>query len=97
MRLVALVTVLLLILTLNEDASALTYYGVDDGYTYGATTASGDPFDPYGSTAAHPSLPFGTVIPVCGPDACEDVTVNDRCGACDVDVTKGVAERIGLV
>jgi rare lipoprotein A len=79
-----------------KDAAAMTYYGIDDGYGYGDVTASGEPFDPYGQTAAHPTLPFGTVVPACGPSGCVDVTINDRC-ACDMDVTKGVAQEIGMV
>lgn len=88
--------VIVLAIVVVRNADAMTYYGIDDGYGYGDITASGDPFDPWGSTAASPDLPFGTVINVCGPLACEDVVINDRC-ACELDVTKGVALRIGLI
>jgi rare lipoprotein A len=80
----------------STPVQAMTYYGIDDGYTWGDITASGQAFDPYGQTAAHPTLPFGTVVPACGPSGCVDVTINDRC-ACDLDVTKGVAQEIGMI
>ena|SRR5215212_6472753 len=93
---VAMLVAMLLAASAPASAQAVTYYGIDDGYGYGDTTASGDAFDPYGSTAAHPYLPFGTVIPVTGANGTEDVVVNDRC-ACELDVTKGVWERIGPI
>lgn len=75
-------------------ATPATFYGVLDGYGPWNTTASGEPFDPYAMTAAHPYLPFGTVLTVC-LDGCVEVVVNDRC-ACSLDLTYGAAQKIGL-
>lgn len=46
----------------------------------GNPTASGEPFRPIRRTAAHPTLPFGTVLKVTRPDTGESVRVviNDR-------------------
>ena len=46
----------------------------------GKTTASGERFDMYKMTAAHPSLPFGSVVRVSDPESLRsvDVRVNDR-------------------
>src|SRR5918998_5039856 len=44
----------------------------------GKPTASGQPYDPYALTAAHPSLPFGTKLSVSYGGKSVVVTVNDR-------------------
>ncbi len=64
----------------------------------GATTASGEPFDPYGYTAAHKTLPFGTTMEVCY-EGCVNVRINDRgpfIAGRDLDLAQGAAEAIGL-
>ena len=97
MRLAIILTVLMIVFTFPENSDAMTYYGIDDGYTYGAITTSGDPFDPWGSTAASLDIPLGSVVTVCGDVACEDVTVNDVGGGYGIeglDVAKGVWLRI---
>lgn len=84
-------------LLLATQASALTYYGVDDGYGPWNVTSLGDSFDPWGSTAAHPDPALlGTYQTVCAV-TCETVYVNDTCACPDFDVSKGVAVRIGLI
>ena len=47
---------------------------------HGTRTASGERFDMYKMTAAHPSLPFGSMIRVSDPESLRsvDVRVNDR-------------------
>jgi len=47
---------------------------------HGRTTASGEPFDMNALTAAHWTLPFGTILEVCRLDnqKCVRVRVNDR-------------------
>ncbi len=42
----------------------------------GKPTAWGQPYDPYGFTAAHPSLPFGTKLSVSYGDKSVIVTIN---------------------
>src|SRR5919107_4618294 len=44
----------------------------------GKPTASGQPYDPQGLTAAHSSLPFGTMLSVTYAGKNVIVTVNDR-------------------
>lgn len=64
----------------------------------GATTASGEPFDPGAYTAAHKELPFGTQLEVCY-QGCVTVTVNDRGPFVEgrgLDLSQGAAEAIGL-
>ncbi len=64
----------------------------------GATTASGEPFDPSGFTAAHKTLPFGTTMEVCY-EGCVNVRINDRgpfIAGRDLDLAQGAAEAIGL-
>lgn len=47
---------------------------------HGRTTASGEPYDMYGFTAAHKTLPFHTVVRVTEPNSRKTVVVriNDR-------------------
>ncbi len=70
------------------------YYGEE---LAGNPTASGEPYDPYGFTAAHEALPFGTVLEVCYQD-CTRVTINDRnpYSATDLDLSLAAADDIGL-
>ena len=64
----------------------------------GAITASGEPFDPYGYTAASSYLPFGTRLYVCYR-GCVTVRVNDRgpyVYGRELDLSQAAAEAIGL-
>lgn len=56
-----------------------TFYGVGDGL-HGGITTSGERFDAYRWTAAHPHLPLGTRIRVTNQDNMKQVIVkvNDR-------------------
>ena len=68
----------------------------------GRPTASGEPFDPTQLTAAHRTLPFGTIVRVTLSRTGEsvDVRINDRGpfhGKRVIDVSRAAAERIGLV
>lgn len=69
----------------------------------GRLMANGVPYDPAGYTAAHRTLPFGTVLRVRRPGAHDDVYVRvtdrgpfGRRGII-VDLSRAAAERIGLV
>jgi len=69
---------------------------------YSGRTATGDQYDPTQFTAAHPTLPFGTLLQV--SDACNDrsvtVVVNDRgpfVGGRVLDLSKAAAEALGLL
>ena len=72
------------------------YYGY--GHE-GSPTASGEPFDPQGYTAAHKTLPFGTQLRVGYGDNSTVVTVNDRgpyIDGRDLALSQGAAETIEL-
>jgi rare lipoprotein A len=65
----------------------------------GKPTASGQPYDPYGLTAAHPSLPFGTKVSVNYAGKNVIVTVNDRIpfeSDSDLDLSWAAAQTLGL-
>jgi rare lipoprotein A len=68
---------------------------------HGRQTASGEIYDMYELTAAHRSLPFGTVVEVTRRDTGDDVTVriNDRgpfIAGRIIDLSFAAAKRIGL-
>lgn len=66
---------------------------------HGNLTANGEVYDQMAYTAAHKSLPFGTKLRVCF-QRCVDVRINDRgpyIGDRELDVSRGVAEAIGLI
>lgn len=68
----------------------------------GRTTANGEIFDPQLMTAAHRTLPFGTIIQVKNPKNNESVQVriNDRgpfVGNRVIDLSYGAAAQLGLV
>lgn len=71
-------------------------------YDQGETTASGEPFDPNGLTAAHKTLAFNTMVKVTNVANGKSVTVRindrgpfveDRC----LDLARGAFERIASV
>ena len=73
-----------------------SYYGYSHA---GSPTASGEPFNPEGFTAAHKTLPFGSQLRVGYGGNSTVVTVNDRgpyIDGRDVDLSQAAAETIGL-
>ena len=73
-----------------------SYYGYS---LEGALTASGEPFDPEGYTAAHRALPLGTRLLVSYRGESVRVTVNDRsprAAAHELDLSLAAARKIGL-
>ncbi|HSL01694.1 MAG TPA: septal ring lytic transglycosylase RlpA family protein [Rubrobacteraceae bacterium] len=73
-----------------------SYYGAE---LTGSPTASGEPFDPYGYTAAHKTLPLGTQLMVNYAGRSVQVTVNDRgpySAGRELDLSQGAAEYLGL-
>jgi rare lipoprotein A len=80
----------------QAEPTVATYYA--NKYA-GKPTASGQPYDPYGFTAAHPSLPFGTKLLVSYGGKSVIVTVNDRIpyeSDSDLDLSWAAARAIGL-
>ena len=69
----------------------------------GRPTASGEPYDPTAFTAAHRTLPFGTVLRVWSGErqAFVYVRVNDRGPFGDderiVDLSRAAAEALGMI
>ena len=68
----------------------------------GRTTANGEIFDPGQLTAAHRTLPFGTVLDVTNPKTKQTVRVrvNDRgpyIGGRVIDLSYAAAQKIGLI
>lgn len=68
----------------------------------GRRTASGEPFDNKAMTAAHRTLPFGTLVRVTNPGTGASVVVriNDRgpfTRGRMIDVSRAAAEQLGLV
>ena len=75
-----------------------SHYGIGDGY-HGQRTASGQRFDAYAMTAAHPSLPMGSRVIVKNRDNGKTVlvTINDRgpyAGGRVLDLSYGSFSRI---
>lgn len=73
-----------------------SYYGRE---LEGSPTASGEPFDPEGYTAAHKTLPLGTRLRVSHGGESVEVTVNDRgpyVAGRDLDLSLAAAREIGL-
>jgi rare lipoprotein A len=70
-------------------------------YWEGRRTASGQPFNPHGLTAAHRTLPFGTRLTVSNPRTGKsvDVVVNDRgpfVSGVGLDLSLGAAQVLGM-
>lgn len=63
---------------------------------YGGYTASGEIFDRYSHTAAHPTWPFGTLVQLTHPYTGSQVTVriNDRSGGA-LDISEQAARDLG--
>jgi len=88
----------------HKDAAdtRVASHGLASFYTEGTKTASGEKFDTYQLTAAHPTLPFGTQLRVTNEATGRSVTVrvNDRgpfVPGRAVDVSYAAAERLGIV
>jgi len=85
--------------TQSLDGGTASYYGHRFA---GRPTASGEIFDPALLTAAHRTLPFGSLVRVTNPRNGRSVVVriNDRGpfhGKRVIDLSRAAAEEIGLV
>ncbi len=77
----------------------VSWYG---GRFHGRRTASGERFDMYALTAAHPTLPFGTRIKVRRLDTGQEIEVriNDRgphARGRILDLSRGAAQALGVL
>jgi rare lipoprotein A len=88
-----------LVKPLKTWSALASWYGAElDGHT----TASGEPFDMYAATAAHVSLPLGSLLNLVNPRTgrSQIVRVNDRgpfAEGRELDVSYLVATRLGLL
>lgn len=82
-------------ITCASGTPTLTTY-----YNSGRKTANGERFFPGGLTAAHRSLPFGTILHVSNPKsgASVSVRINDRgpFTIAHLDLARGAARAIGM-
>jgi rare lipoprotein A len=95
--LLASLLVLVVQIVAQADPMVATYYA--NKYA-GKPTASGQPYDPYSLTAAHPSLPFGTKLLVSYGGKSVVVTINDRLpygSDSDLDLSWAAARDVGLM
>ena len=80
--------------------TALAQSGIASVYAYdGGRTASGERASPSALTAAHRTLPFGTLVRVTYQGRSVVVRINDRgpfVKGRDLDLSEGAARRIGL-
>jgi rare lipoprotein A len=95
---VLLASLLVMVVQVVAQANPMvaTYYA--NKYA-GKPTASGQPYNPHGLTAAHPSLPFGTKLSVSYGGKNVIVTVNDRMpleSESDLDLSWAAAQALGL-
>ena len=63
--------------TPRRQCGGASYYGLGDGY-HGKITASGTQFDTWSNQAAHPRLPFGTVVTVSANGRSTKAVITDR-------------------
>ena len=75
-----------------------SWYGEDFD---GLTTANGETYDMYAETAAHPTLPLGSIVRVVNPKnhRSQVVRINDRgpyVEGRELDVSYGVARKLGF-
>lgn len=81
----------------TSGSMVASYYG--SGEKLNAHTANGERFNSGALTAAHRSLPFGTLLSVCYR-RCTTVRINDRGPALStgrsLDLSRGAAQAIGM-
>lgn len=104
MKIIASLAAIAVLITLAGPAAAevcmASHYGVGDGYG-GRRTASGETMNPNAMTAAHRTLPFGSVVRVTNIATGRSVTVriNDRgpykAGRC-IDLSHRAALALGI-
>jgi rare lipoprotein A len=86
----------------SSQAEAASQCGKASWYSAGSKTANGERMNASALAAAHRSLPFGTRVRVENLSNGKSVVVriNDRgpfAGGRVIDVTRGAAERLGMV
>ena len=88
---------LLLLAMLAAPAQARTVTAtVYDGWYHGRTTACGDTYQHWGTSAAHPWLPCNARVRVTHGSRSIMVTITDRCDCNSIDLSAGAAYRLGV-
>lgn len=88
-----------------DDSPALSQTGLASWYAdslHGRSTASGEPYDRERLTAAHPKLPFGSIVQVTrlSNQRSVRVRINDRgpfVSGRIIDLSRAAAERLGML
>jgi len=98
----AVPALLLLLPIVPAEAAAFRQCGKASWYKLGGTTASGERSNPDGMTAAHRTLPFGTLVTVTNLSNGKSVTVriNDRGPYAKgrvIDVTRAAAAQLDFI
>lgn len=93
---------LLLLSSAPAEAAAFQQCGKASWYKLGGVTANGERSNPDGLTAAHKTLPFGTLVTVTNLANGKSVTVriNDRGPYAKgrvIDVTRAAAAELGFI
>jgi rare lipoprotein A len=96
------IVALLAVAGMSGQAEAASQCGKASWYSAGSRTANGERMNASALAAAHRSLPFGTKVRVENLSNGRSVVVriNDRgpfIGGRVIDVTRGAAERLGMV
>lgn len=96
------IVALLAVAGMSGQAAAASQCGKASWYSAGTKTANGERMNAAALAAAHRSLPFGTKVRVENLSNGRSVVVriNDRgpfIGGRVIDVTRGAAERLGMV
>ena len=86
----------------NTYVAQSSHYMNATWYMHGTKTANGEKFNPNGLTAAHKTLPFGTILRVTNPDNGRSIVVrvNDRgpfTKGLDLDISRGGAQQLGFI
>lgn len=99
---VILLFVATIILALVAAEKARSEEGMASFYWHGQVTANGERFDPEGMTAAHKTLPFGTMVVVTtiSNNRSVKVRINDRGPFIKgrvIDLSRAAARSIGMI
>jgi len=84
--------------TTDVDAASKTMNA--SWYMHGKKTANGERFNPNGLTAAHRSMPFGTMLHLTHGNKTAIVRINDRgpfITGRQLDLSRGAAQQLGCI
>lgn len=98
---IAVAFTLAMLATLEQARAACGVLASWYGFESGNRTANGERYDPWGLTAAHRTLPFGTIVRVTLDGRSVTVRISDRGPASwtgrEIDLSLGAATVLGMV